>query len=60
MIRGFFSRLWNRDGQALILCAIIFPLVLLFLAFVVDYCTRFCRPEGCIAAKHVCRLRFAV
>ena len=36
MIRRFFTRLRNRDGQALILCAIIFPLVLLFLAFVVD------------------------
>ena len=36
MIRRFFSRLRNRDGQALVLCAIVFPLVLLFLAFVVD------------------------
>ena len=36
MIRRFFTRLRNRDGQALILSAIVFPLVLLFLAFVVD------------------------
>ena len=36
MIRRFFTRIRNRDGQALVLCAIVFPLVLLFLAFVVD------------------------
>ena len=41
MIRRFFARLRNRDGQALIVAAIVFPLVLLFLAFVVDVAHAF-------------------
>jgi Flp pilus assembly protein TadG len=41
MIRRFFTRLRNRDGWALILAAILFPLVLLFLAFVVDVAHAF-------------------
>jgi hypothetical protein len=41
MIRRFLTRLRNRDGQALIVAAIVFPLVLLFLAFVVDVAHAF-------------------
>ena len=36
MIRRFFGRVRRRDGQALILMAMLFPLVLVFLAFAVD------------------------